>query len=285
MNGVLRAGSKGCRQVPRSGSPPWQPAALGWESLILASLPDSAMDSATTQPLGELSPGAMQPGLDGADRPCDRLGDLFVRQILFVEQDEDQAIFRPEVAEGPLQLAGQVVGVGECGPGVGPFLDRLRRRDRRSAATERSAPYGSDSPQSPAARDGAAGRCRTPRSREGAEERLLDDVLRILSVAHHAVTQAEDHPLVSLDQQARRLRITSPQAPRPARGRPSASRHPGMPPLRPWPEARPLPILPQTDSTGFTIRSIRMPTSLRARSQPVASGSLALHPSSRNPGS
>ena len=32
-----------------------------------------------------------------------------------------------------------------------------------------------------------------------------------MSVVHHAIAQAEDHPLVLLDQQARRLRITSPE--------------------------------------------------------------------------
>ena len=85
-------------------------------------LADSAMDAATAQVLGQLGPGAMEPGLDGADRPRDRLGDLLVGQILLVEQGEDQAIFGPE-------------GAGARGPARRPG-----RRGRRVRAADRPDP-------------------------------------------------------------------------------------------------------------------------------------------------
>ena len=72
--------------------------------------------------VGELGPGPVQPGLDGPDRPSDRLGDLFVGQVLFVEEGEHQAILGPEPVEGPLELAGQVVGIGQPGPVVDAIL-------------------------------------------------------------------------------------------------------------------------------------------------------------------
>src|SRR5437868_2966264 len=95
------------------------------------------MDSAAAEILGELGTGAMEPGLDGADRPRDGLSDLVIREILLVEQDEDQAILGTEPLEPPLQLTGQVVGVGQSGPGVDLILDRLRGRERRPAGPPR----------------------------------------------------------------------------------------------------------------------------------------------------
>ena len=94
------------------------------------------------------------------------VGDLLVGQILLVEQGEDQAIFGSEGLEPALQLAGQVVGVGQAGPRVGPILDRLRG-PRAADGPGGPAPSGSDWRRSPAARGGAAGSRRTPRSTAG----------------------------------------------------------------------------------------------------------------------
>ena len=44
----------------------WRPPDLGEEAVF-----DSAMDAATAEVLGQLGAGAMEPGLDGADRPRD----------------------------------------------------------------------------------------------------------------------------------------------------------------------------------------------------------------------
>ena len=87
--------------------------------------PRSAADPPAAEVLGQLGPGPMEPGLDRADGPADHLGDLLVGQALLVEQDEDHAILGPEPAEGPFELAGEVVGVGEAGPVVDPFLGRF----------------------------------------------------------------------------------------------------------------------------------------------------------------
>src|ERR1700677_2889759 len=67
----------------------------------------------------------MEPSFHGPYRPGDGLGDLVVRQILLMKQYKDQAIFGPELAQGPFDLAGQVLGVGRSGSGVGQLLGRL----------------------------------------------------------------------------------------------------------------------------------------------------------------
>ena len=58
----------------------------------------------------------MEPCFHGTDWPGDGLGDLVVRQILLMKQHKDQAIFGPEFAQGPFDLAGQVISRrGACG--------------------------------------------------------------------------------------------------------------------------------------------------------------------------
>ena len=89
----------------------------------------------------------------------------------------------------------------------------------------------------------------------------MSDVLGILTVAQHAVTQAEDHPLVAVDQQARRLRITSLER---LDQRGVIHRHLALPAGRPAgrlpPAGRLSPIIPQPRQSGFTIRSGRTET-------------------------
>jgi hypothetical protein len=60
---------------------------------------------------------------------------------------------------------------------------------------------GAERPASVEARDAS----------EGAEEYLLHHVLGIVLVAHHAEAEAENDPLVPLDQQTRRLRVAGPE--------------------------------------------------------------------------
>lgn len=69
------------------------------------------MDAATTQVFSHLAAGAMKPCFDRTNRAAHHLGDLFVREILFVEHREHETVFGPELLEGFGQLASQVVRV------------------------------------------------------------------------------------------------------------------------------------------------------------------------------
>src|SRR4051812_3730079 len=83
------------------------------------------MDPASTQVFGEFGPRPVEPGLDGPDRPGDGQTDLLVGEVLLVEEREDQPVFGPEPGERPLEFSRQVVGIGQPGAPVFPFLDRL----------------------------------------------------------------------------------------------------------------------------------------------------------------
>jgi hypothetical protein len=52
------------------------------------------------------------------------------------------------------------------------------------------------------------GRVESEDSPECAEKSLLGHVFGVVPVAEHAVTEAEDDPVISLNQQARGLRIS-----------------------------------------------------------------------------
>ena len=71
-------------------------------------------------------------------------------------------------------------------------------------------------------------------------------------MVHHAIAQAEDHPLVLLDQQARRLRISSPER---LDQRGVVHRHLAAAPTRPSGRCRQvgLYLLPQARRFGFNI--------------------------------
>src|SRR5262245_47042226 len=87
---------------------------------------NSAFDTASGEVLGHLSPGAMQPGLDGSDGPIDALGDFFIREILFVKKKEDQAILGSEPVDGLLELSGQVVRVVQSRAGIDSIEGKCR---------------------------------------------------------------------------------------------------------------------------------------------------------------
>ena len=124
----------------------------------------STLDSAAAQVFGQLGSGAMEPGFDGADRPGDGPGDLVVRQILLVEQDKDQAIFGPEPLQGPLELAGQVVGIGRSGSGVDAIFAWLDRSQAWAVVPDGPARSGNDWRRSLTTKDGSAALRRTPPS-------------------------------------------------------------------------------------------------------------------------
>lgn len=75
--------------------------------------------------LGQFRPGTVEPRFDGSDRPLDRLGDLFIRKILFVKESEDHPIFRSEQSQSPLEFSREVIGVGHTWPMVYPIFSRL----------------------------------------------------------------------------------------------------------------------------------------------------------------
>ena len=59
----------------------------------------------------------MEPGLDGADRTIEALGDLFIGEVLFVVEGEDQSILGTKPVDRPFQLAGKVVWIVHTGGG------------------------------------------------------------------------------------------------------------------------------------------------------------------------
>src|SRR4051812_19737420 len=102
----------------------------------MAWIRDSASDPPSAEEIGHLGPGAMEPGLDGADRPPEGRADLLVGEPLFVEQAEDGAIFRPELIDGPPEFPGEVVRIGQTGTRIDGFFVRDAQGGTPGAARE-----------------------------------------------------------------------------------------------------------------------------------------------------
>jgi hypothetical protein len=166
-------------------------------------------NASAAEVVGQFGPGSMEPGLDRSDRSSDGQGDLFVRQTLFVEEDEDHSIIRPEATEGSIEFAGQIVGVAQTGAVVDAFLDRLREDwSAISAAEGGSAAVGGD-PEEPGTEGTFRVESRDPP--QGAHERFLDNVLSVLPMPHHPEAEAEDHAVETVQEKARGLRVARPE--------------------------------------------------------------------------
>ena len=160
--------------------------------------------------LGQFGPGAMEPGLDGADRPIAALGDLFIGQILFVVESEDQSVLGTKPVDRLFQFAGEIIGIVDPGPRVGMVLGRGDRGELgppHSQGQRRAATVGGNLQQPGADGTGSVEAEYRPQS---AQKRLLGHVLGVLPVVQHPVAEAEDDAVKTLNQQASRLGISRP---------------------------------------------------------------------------
>ena len=148
----------------------------------------------------QLTSCPMQPGLDGSDRPFQHFGDFLIRQAMLVEKDENGPVIGAKSPEGPVQFAGEVVGVGHAGAVVDHLLGRLGQDRPPGSPPERSpATIGGDSQQPGAER---AMLVETANSAKGPDESLLDDILGILAMLEHPKAEAEDHAVISIEEEA-----------------------------------------------------------------------------------
>ena len=69
----------------------------------------------------------MEPGFHGPHGPIDSQGDLFVGQVVFMEEQKDLAILGSELIDSALQFAREVVGVGEACRRIGCLDDDFDR--------------------------------------------------------------------------------------------------------------------------------------------------------------
>src|SRR5579872_6073196 len=75
--------------------------------------------AALLEPVQDLQAGAMQPGLDGADRTFERLGDLLIRLPLLVKQYENCAVLDAQLGDSVLNFREQLIRIIRDRPGDG----------------------------------------------------------------------------------------------------------------------------------------------------------------------
>ena len=138
-----------------------------------------------------------------------------------MEEGEDQAILGPEPVEGPLQLAREVVGVGQPGAVVARSSAASTRPGRRARAPGRS---GNGWRRSPAARGGAAARSRSPRTPGGAGRRSPASRPRRPAGGPSSGSRGRRPPPGTARSAGEAPADRRTGAPRPTRGRPSVSR-------------------------------------------------------------
>lgn len=142
------------------------------------------MHPATCQRLGKLGPSPMQPGFHGPDRSVQREGNLLVRQTLLVKQDKGGTVLRPKPFERPPQFSGQIIRIGQPWPVVDLLFGGLTRdRSLRPFCQGGPTAVGGDSQEPGSKWTIAIEAIETP---QGADERLLHDILGVVPVTHHA---------------------------------------------------------------------------------------------------
>jgi hypothetical protein len=151
----------------------------------------------------------MEPGLHGPDRPIDRLGDLFVRQTLLVEKDEDHSIIRTETSQRSFEFAGQIVRVGQTRTVVDAFLGGFGEDGATAPATEGGPAAVRRDPEEPGTEGSTQIEAGDPA--EGPNERLLNHVLGVLAVPHHPEAKAEDNAVEAVEQQTGGLGVARPE--------------------------------------------------------------------------